>query len=159
MYFNINNSIDESTLNILINQINNLKDGILTIYFTCPNGGLTDTGEALIHLINTNKDRITIIFYGELFSMGMNIFLRTSCSKVVLPDTRGMYHYTWQDIAINESGKPLGEYEKFSLSELKKAKKRSLETIDNLPLTEKESKAMKSGKDVYFSYERMKELI
>lgn len=160
MVLHLYNEVDHNLLGILVNALNLLKsEEILTIYFTCPSGGYTDVGEAIIDLININKDKINLILYGEIFSTGMLIFLKTKCSKKLLPDTRGMYHFSWQGINMNEAGKPITSYDEFSLIEMKKSKIRSLEFIKSFSFNEKEKKAIKQGQDVYLSYDRMKELL
>ncbi len=160
MIVHLSGDVDYSMLDKLVKEFNCLtKADNLHIYFTCPQGGLTDVGIAMIDFINKNSDYIGMSFYGELFSAGMSVFLAVTCSKKVLPDTRGMYHFSWQEMSINEAGKPSGEYDIFSMKEMKKAKDKTIEFLKNTKLNDKEISLIKKGKDVYFSHERMKELI
>lgn len=160
MVIHLCEDVEDKMVGDLIKAGSDLKnDETLTIYFTCPKGGWTDSGEAIIHFINTNSHLITIIFYGEIFSTGMHIFLKTKCKKIILPDTRGMFHFSWQQMSINEGGKPSNDYDIFSLSEIKKSKQQSIDFLKTTKITPKELSSIKRGKDLFFTYERMLELL
>lgn len=160
MILHLSGDVDYEMFNNLTKSFNMLKDEErLYIYFTCPQGGMTDVGEALVDFVNKNKDSIDIFFYGELFSTGMIIFLATDCQKEILKDTRGMYHFAWQEININQTGKPTEDYDIFSMKEMKRSKAQTIEFLKNTKLSDKELTLIKKGKDVYFSYDRMRELI
>lgn len=156
MVVNLAGEVSYEMFNILVKATNEL--GKLHIYFSSPEGGLTDVAEAIIDHINKNMNRIEMTFYGENFSAGMLIFLRVNCEKTILADTRGMYHFSWQDITISEGGKPHAGYDTFCMQEMKLSKQRSMEYLKTLTLTDKEMKAIKAGKDVFFPYQRMLEL-
>src|SRR6478609_3975151 len=113
MIVHLAGEVNYEMFNTLIKGTNQL--GMLDVYFSSPEGGLTDVAEAIISHINNNKDKIRMFFYGENFSAGMLIFLKVQCSKVILPDTRGMYHFSWQDITISEGGKPHPGYDTFCM--------------------------------------------
>jgi hypothetical protein len=70
-----------------------------------------------------------------------------------------MYHFSWQEMGISENGKPSTQYDSFSMKEMKKSKDISINFLKTTKLTEKEISLVKRGKDVYFSHERMLELI
>ena len=160
MIVHLSGDVDYDMLNTLVKSINELKvDDNLHIYFTCPQGGMTDVSEAIVDFINKYADRIGMTFYGEIFSSGMIIFLKTQCTKIILPDTRGMFHFAWQEMAISEGGKPGNEYDMFSMKEMKKSRIRTLEFLKNTKLSESEISRIKKGNDVYFPYERLIQLI
>lgn len=160
MIINLSGEVDYKMFNHLITSFNNLKvDDYLHIYFSSPIGGYIDSTIALVNFINKNKKYIGVTFYGELFSSGMNVFLSLECVKYILPETTGMYHFAWQSMNINENGKPNGEYDAFVIREMKFSKERTLEFLKNTKLNPKEINNIKKGKDVYFSYTRMLELI
>jgi len=159
MVLNLSGEVDYEMLNKLILAFNTLKEAEeLCIYFSS-SGGLVDVAEAIIDFINTNKERISITFYGEIFSSGMNIFLKTSCRKKILPDTRGMFHFSWQEVTISEGGKPNSSYDIFSLKEMKASKNRTIAYLKTTKLTETEINSIKKGRDIYFSHTRMEEII
>lgn len=159
MVLHLSGEMDYEMFDRLLKEYSLLKEKEkLVVYFTST-GGLVDVAVAMIDFINTNKSTVEIVFYGELFSAGMILFLSVECKKKILPDTRGMYHYAYQDMAINESGKPNGDYDIFSMKEMKKAKEKTIAFLKNTKLTDKEINLVKKGKDVYFSHERMLEII
>ncbi len=159
MILHLSEEVNYSMLDILAKSINTLvKDDTLHIYFSST-GGSPDVAEAFIKIVNLHKESIVMHFYGEIFSSAMIIFMKTECKKEVLPDTRGMYHFSWQQLTIAEGGKPTDTYDIFSLSEMKKSKNRTIDYLMSTKLTTKEVTSIKKGKDVYFSYSRMIELI
>jgi len=160
MILHLSGDVNYEMFDELVKAFNSLTVGdYLHIYFTCPEGGSADVSEAIIDFINKNKDRISMTFYGELFSSGMVIFLAVECNKKILPCTRGMYHFSWQEMGISENGKPSTEYDNFSMKEMKKSKEISIAFLKRTKLSDKEITTIKRGKDVYFSYDRMLELI
>lgn len=160
MILHLSGDVNYEMFDELIKAFNGLTAGdCLHIYFTCPEGGSADVSEAIIDFVNKNKDRIGMTFYGELFSSGMVIFLAVNCEKKILQCTRGMYHFSWQEMGISENGKPSTEYDNFSMKEMKKSKEISIAFLKRTKLSDKEITTIKRGKDVYFSYDRMLELI
>jgi len=158
MILNLSGEVGYEMLNALIKAYNDIKEEELHIYFSSPEGGLTDVAEAIIDFINS-RNKISLTFYGEVFSAGMVILLKTTCPKKILPDTRGMFHFSWQELTISEGGKPNGAYDIFSMKEMKESKIRTIEYLKNTKMTEKDLKGIKNGKDIFFSYSRMQELI
>lgn len=159
MILNLSGEVNYEMLNQLVRSLNDLRQGDrLHIYFTT-DGGQVDVAESIIDMVNKNKEYIGITFYGEVFSSGMYIFLKATCEKWILPDTTGMYHYSWQEVTIKEGGKPSSSYDIFCMKEMKKAKNRTIEYLKTTKLTDKEINAIRAGKDVYFSYERMLALL
>lgn len=153
---NLSGEINYAMLETLLKAF---KGEHLHIYFSSPEGGLMDVAEAIIDFINTYKDKIEITFYGENFSAGMHIFLRTECKKKVVPSTTGMYHYSWKEITMSQKGVLVNEYDKFSFKEMKISKENDLAFLRTTKLSEKEINGIIKGKDVYFSFNRMKDII
>lgn len=160
MILHLSGEVNYEMFNTIVKSFNSLKeDDRLYIYFSSPEGGMLDVAEALIDFVNRNQELIDILFYGENFSSGMYIFLKTECHKTILKDTRGMFHFAWQDMSISEGGKPSADYDIFSLKEMKKAKEQTINYLRTTKLSDKEINGIKKGKDIYFSHDRMKELL
>ncbi len=160
MILNLNADVDHKMLDSLIKALNDLKEGDnIHVYFNSPEGGYVSVSEAIIDIINNCKDRFIVSFYGENFSAGMEIMLRLQCKKALLPQTTGMYHLGWQEMAISEGGKPHNAYDIFSMKEMKASRERSIEYLRTTKLSPKEISDIKKGKDVYFSNKRLLELI
>src|SRR5688572_14057354 len=149
MIVNLSGIVDNEMFTTLVKSFNDLKvNDNLHVYLTTE-GGDADTAEAIIDLINKNKDYIGITFYGEIFSAGMHIFLKSQCQRYLLPDTRGMYHFSYQKLQIAEGGNGLDIYDRFCIQEMKDSKSRTIEYLKSTPLTEKEITGIKKGRDVY----------
>lgn len=159
MILNLSGEVNYNMLNELVKSYNLLNEEKLHVYFSSPEGGFTSIAEVIVDLINLYKDQTKITFYGENFSCGMIVFLKTQCEKSILPSTVGMFHFCYQDMTISEGGKPNSEYGLFSMKEMKSSKLETLEYLKNTKLSDREIIAIKKGKDVYFSFNRMSELI
>ena len=159
MIINLSGEVNEAMMNNLVASYNTSFLGKLHIYFSSPEGGYVSVAEAIVDLINLHKDKIKITFYGENFSCGMIIFLKTNCEKSILPFTTGMYHFSYQNMSISEGGKPNSDYDLFAMKEMKSSKLQTLNYLKSTHLLEKEISAIKKGKDVYFSFNRMNELL
>lgn len=160
MLLQLSGEVNYAMLDSLVKTLNEAKkrNEKLTIYFSSE-GGLSDVAEAIIEIVNKESERILMIFYGEVFSSGMVILLRVQCEKAILKDTRGMFHFAWQSVMINETGKPTDGYDKFSVAEMKRSKEVTLNFLKTTRLTQSEIVKIKKGEDVYFSYTRLLELI
>lgn len=162
MTINLSGDVDNFMFAKLLraySQIENVGTEKLILYISTPEGGDTDAAEAIVHFINSHSDRIETIFYGQVFSAGMWMFLRLKCINNILPDTVGMYHFAWQDLKITEGGQGVEGFDKFSMKEMKKQKARTIEFLKTTSLTDSEVNAIKKGKDVYLSNERMLQIL
>lgn len=132
---------------------------LIKIYLSSDVGGYTATAEAIVDLINSNSQRITLIAYGAIYSAGFIIFFKSSCKRVLLKDTTGMAHFSYQPIDINETGNPSSSYDKFAKQEMKKSKTHTLNFLTELGLDKQELNIIKKGDELYMSYDRLKELL
>lgn len=156
MILNLSGEMNNEMFNTLVGGLND-ADGYLSIYLSST-GGETDIALAMVDLINRYAKAIDITFYGEVYSAGMFVFLKVNCKKNLLEDARGMFHFAYQDITINEGGKPSDPEDIFLMKEMKKVRARTLDYLKSTKLNEKEFNSIKKGNDVFFSYERMLEL-
>lgn len=139
-------------------QAVNSPDEIIRI-FMCSEGGEVSVLEAMLHTISLDPKRFKIVGYEELDSCGFEFYLRAQCSKTLLPGTIGMYHQSTNKIFLDDKGKPAyydGE------AYLKRKKKtfypELIKFMDDCEMTNKEKKKIKNGHDVYFQYDRFKEI-
>ena len=155
MTLNICGELDCETLDILFEDFNKLKpDEKVIIYFTSPSG-FVSTSKALLDFINNNKEIISLIVYGEIYSAGFDIVMKAECNKKLLSNTIGMIHFAYTKIDMDESGKPKTDYDKFYLAEMKKTKTETIEYLRTLGLNKQELEKVNKGKDVFLSYERL----
>lgn len=159
MTINICESVTKETVDKIAKSINELKQGEkLFIYFSS-DGGDVSSAEAIIHIINNNMDLIEIVGYGELLSCAFDIFFKTKCYKILLPNCVGMCHQSSVTININESTKPYEERGQADKTWMKLQKEQTIKFCNSLNMTSKEISAIKRGKDVYFQYKRMQEFL
>jgi ATP-dependent protease ClpP protease subunit len=159
MILSLSGEINYLMFEDLIKSFNSLKKAeLLHLYFSSE-GGYIDVAEAMIDFINSNSEKILITFYGEIFSAAMYIFLKAKCKKLIVKDTRGMFHFSWQIMEISEGGKPTSLYNTFSLKEMRRSKEIGIAFLKTTLLSEKEINNIKQNKDVYFSFPRMRELV
>ena len=155
----LNGDIAQETIDKLAEALNKLgKNKTLKIYLNT-NGGDANIMEAILQVIDDNKDRVELIGSGFLFSAGFNIFFRATCKRRLVPDTVGMAHFIWTDAEIDQTGRAKSAFGKFQLKEMKRSKKAYIEFFKELGLTSTEINDIKKGNEHYFTQERMKELL
>lgn len=135
-----------------------VNNGHITIYLSS-HGGLTSVYNIILDIINQNSENITLIATDEIQSAAFMLFFFAKCNKYILEGTIGMAHYTWTVMSINETGKPTSESEKFLLKELKGNRSIVIDKYKEIGLNTAELKKIESGKDCFFSYKRLLQLI
>lgn len=150
-------SFDKEMLEKFFTALNS-KEKLITIYISS-DGGLVSVLDTILHAISLDPKRFKVIGYDELCSCGFEFYVKVNCQKTLLPGTIGMYHQSTNKIFLDDKGKPAyydGE------AYLKRKKKtfypELLKFMDDCEMTNKEKKKIKIGKDVYFQYDRFKEI-
>lgn len=165
MTLHINQQIDKELLEVLVNAYNKLEytscneKEHLIIYFSSP-GGENSSTSALIHLINTYKDITTLFAYNEISSNGFRLFYEVECYKEIIDDTFGMYHLSSHPgVHVYEGGTMKNnEYSHFVNNTLNNYN--YLDNVNSLvKFTKEELKNIKDNRDVYFSTERLREML
>lgn len=158
MIVNIIGEIGNEAFEKLISVYNELKEGqTLTIYLHS-GGGSVEAMESIIDLITTNKDKTTLIAYGEICSAAFDIFFRSNCERDILRGTTGMAHYTGINVNIisktkvNKSDKGYVEWNKIEMAYC-------LKFYEKLGFNKSELKSIKEGKDVFFQTGRLVEFL
>lgn len=150
-------SFDKKMLEKFFEAVNS-PDEIISIYILS-DGGTVAVMESMLHVISLDPKRFNIVGYSELDSCGFEFYLRAQCSKTLLPGTIGMYHQTVTDICLNDKGKA-SYYDGQAYLKRKKGffYPEMIKFIDDCEMTDKEKKKIKNGDDVYFQYDRFKEI-
>lgn len=156
-YISLEGEINTELFDKFLKDFNRIDEDIV-IYLNS-RGGYISTQEAIVDLINRNKNRITIIGYCELYSSAFDIFFKSKCKKILIPNTTGMVHLGSIDIQINENGRPLSIGDKFQLRQLKSTKIESLNYYRDLGLNNTEVSKVARNMDVYLDYKRLVELL
>lgn len=133
------------------------QDGAKILYIALDGGsiGYADTMIDIIH----NAENMSVVGTNRLYSAGFYIFAKINTEKHLAKGTRGMWHQGRFEADIRNDGKLEYISDKFNLN-IHKEQYTSviLHLAKKLGMTDKEIKKIKKGKDVYFTYERMKEM-
>lgn len=139
-------------------QAVNSPDEIICI-FMCSDGGKISVLETMLYTINLDPKRFKIVGYEELCSSAFEFYIRANCEKTLLSGTIGMCHQTATSVTVNDHGKP-SYYD--SEAYMKRSEKYYLPELNDFmvkcEMTDKEKKRIKKGHDVYFQYDRFKEI-
>jgi hypothetical protein len=118
-------------------------------------GGSKTYGSYLLRVLNENKHRITLQALGGVYSAAFDVFYFYEGPKaLVRGESKGMTHYGYQTIEINEANKVVYHEGICAVVNLKYNLTRSLEVASKI-MTPQELRKFKKGDDVYFSFERM----
>lgn len=163
MIFSILNDIDSETVNLFTAFLNdaesdpNKKHNIEILLNS--NGGEPAHGNIILYMINERKERVTLIAYGQIYSAAFELYILAQCDKKILPYTTAMYHRATQEITITSGNKPQTTAEKASLQALIANEAVTKKVCGLTKMSEQEKADIFNDKDVYFSYERLLEIL
>jgi hypothetical protein len=154
---NLHQDIDHVMLTDLITffNANNKSDNFL-IYLSSDGGNPSEAEAILNYLDNLTSEGydIKLIGYDTLFSSAFLLYMKFKYSKEITYGTVGMFHYPSIPIKYNVK-KPISIRESFHKEWIDQDKIDLDKFIDELNITDKEKKLLKSGNDVYFDYFKM----
>ena len=165
MILHLRGYVNEEMVQTLVDSYNRLemtKDGEiepLDILFSSTGGSCASTA-AIVYLINANKDITTFTGYEQLLSNGFRIFFEVECKKVLLKETRAMYHLTSLEGLMYIEGNVAHnlEFENFIKSTMNSFD--YLNDTNNLvQFTAKELELIKSGKDLWVTPKRLSQML
>ena len=140
-------------------ELLSIKDENHTIYFSS-NGGDLWLVEPIIKMINDNKERLEIIGVHEISSSALSIFLGVKCKKSITKNTFATWHDASFSFSVDSLSKPRNKFYEFKKESIIKGFRKDIEDeYRTWGVTDDELKRYKKGEDVYFGYERFKELI
>jgi len=155
-YYIFNGGIDKDPVNTLIDYINN-NPGNITISFTST-GGDMEMGRFLVHALNDNADRITLVAVNWIYSCAFKIFHSFKGKRMITFGCGGMFHYTSLNMSMTYDNKPNYEYEGAAqIASMKECKKENLNFCKTF-MTDKELDLYKQNRDVHFSFPRMRQI-
>ena len=140
-------------------ELLSIKDENHTIYFSS-NGGDLWLVEPIIKMVNDNKERLEIIGVREISSSALSIFLGVKCKKSITKNTFATWHDAYFSFEVDSLSKPRNKFYEFKKESIIKGFRKDIEDeYRTWGVTDDELKRYKKGEDVYFGYERFKELI
>lgn len=132
--------------------------GLLTIYL-CNGGGENWATNALADCLALNHKRITIKALGEISSNAFKLFFDFKGKREILPDTIGMYHQSMKKMDMAENGMPTYVDDLIYRKKMRKNYPETLEWCKKLGFNKTEMRKLREGKDVWFTEERLRELL
>lgn len=154
-YFLFDGAIVPEKVNPLIDFVQNTP-GDLVIGMNS-NGGATGVGRFLTHVLNRNKDRITLINVNRVSSAAFEVFYAFQGKKILLYNVSGMMHRGYVDVSIDSAGKGVYHHDVDDINKVKYEAAGELE-MATLIMTPAELKKFKKGDDIYFGFDRMKQI-
>ncbi len=123
-------------------------------------GGMVKFAEAILDILNKNKDRLVLTGFGELSSCAFDVFFNAECKKELLGAVIGMYHQSNIKVHYDERGKIQADYDKMMML-VGKTEYRAVtkKTCRITGMNRKELAQITQGDDVYFSPVRMREML
>ena len=149
--------IRESTLSDLVEFLN--SNGGEKRILLCSDGGYYQVMEAMLHLINTEGESITLVAYNRIFSSAFEFFFRAKCRKRLAGGVIGMFHQGETAIQVNEFGNRGREAQAKEHYMKTYMRQQTHDLCCALSMTSAEVGDLVSGEDVYFSPERMNEFL
>ena len=159
MIIYLEGEVNSEMLTTLIRGLNECKAGKVSVYLNSV-GGRVMFAEAILDIINKNKDRVVLIGFGEICSSAFDVFFNASCKKELLGAVIGMYHQSTTKVYSDERGKVQSDYDKMMLligkTEYRAVTKKTCRIVG---MNRKELVQITQGEDVYFSPQRMREML
>jgi len=116
------------------------------------------TAREIIHLLNQNKNRVTLIWSHELSSAAWMIFFYSECKRDLLPDLIGMCHLP-KITAWTPFNRFLDSATSFELKCMKKEAKRLRKLMKIVWCSKSDINAVYNGMDVSFNYKEMRKML
>lgn len=128
------------------------------VFYLATQGGSDYLGDIIIDLFSLHEQCTTLIITGMVESKGFDIFFRSKCHKIIMPNTFGVAHKLGMECMFNSNG-PTNPSAKFIKNMLESDDEKSYKYYKDLGFTKAELKKFSEGEDVYLDYNRMKELL
>lgn len=156
-YFTIDQEFNQELTKNFISFVNE-NDGPATLYLDS-NGGEFPTAQIIKDVINLEPERFTLIAVNAIRSSAFFLFFSVRCKRIILDDTTGLHHLMGRAARVMSNGVHSDDIERMEFKMLKAGHETEVEFCRTIGFTEKELNTFKAGKDVFFSYQRMIELL
>lgn len=121
-------------------------------------GGKVSVCKAALHIINLEPEKFKIVGYDFLASCGFDFFIRAECEKELIMGTVGMMHQSYDTIDLNERNRPVYQSDKAAMERNKLDFAQTQDFMKKCGFTAAEIKKVNNGDDLYFQYDRFKEV-
>lgn len=124
----------------------------------CCVGGENDVERFLLNALNENKDRVTLVALSAIYSAAFALFYQFEGKRKITFGTRGMYHYSGVNVRVAANGGIQDGEERAAAQFTKSNQKKWQDDFVGEFMNPAELRSFKSGKDVYFSFDRIREI-
>jgi ATP-dependent protease ClpP protease subunit len=155
----ISGDLEDGQLHEFFYQFNKIDTKTHILIYLNSEGGDVGCGQILTDFINEHRDRITLVACGYIFSAAFNLFFECRCKRRISDGTLGMAHFSWATFDLDEGGKPKEEGDAFLMEQMKANKNKTVEQFRKLGLNQRELKKLRDNKEVYFTTQRLKQLL
>ena len=153
-YFHLGEEILEVLISKFIDFYNEYQKEPITIILNSA-GGIVSYSDFLVDLINNNAKKITITNLG-CYSAAFQLFYKATCKKKMVDGTIGMLHLSYvKDVQISSLNKPVLKEDIIHIKNL--SRYQDVAFAEQF-MNKSEIARFKKCEDVYFSFERMKEI-
>lgn len=156
-YHTIDGDINEENTQALLEFINQNEGHAMQIGISS-SGGFFDYARFVTNVLNQNKDSITLVAVGNVYSAAFRLFYEFQGARKMTFATRGMAHHSYQTVPLTNNG--IG-----ATDEAHAAICNSRDYIrpDEIAFAEsfmfnEELEKFKQGKEVYFDFARMRQI-
>ena len=157
-YYHIEGEMNDEQVQKFILFVND-NEGPLVLYLDSE-GGYCASALIFLDIINREPERFELVASHIILSCAFELFFNAACKKVVSPETIGAYHLTGNTARVNAAGLINDPLSAFKAAETKRTGKRdALEFCTRVGMNQKEVETILRGKDVFFTPERLNELL
>lgn len=150
----MNGRIDKEMLERFVSFFNENQDQKCTLVLNS-GGGDTVISETITHMIEQMVD-VTLII-NSVYSAAFEIAFYATCKKILSKTSKGMWHYPRAEITFNTKKEPYYHEDVCVLSNLP-IENKSAEKLAKKVMTDKEFNKFKKDHDIYFNFNRMKQI-
>jgi ATP-dependent protease ClpP protease subunit len=148
--------IDAENYNSLINFLNESQGEQKSILINS-GGGDVAYCYAILHALDKVVDEVELVAAAGIYSAAFVVFYNFKGRKGILPYCKGMIHRPTISVVLDDRGTLAYKEDECHKKTMKESEKEIIEDFSKF-FTKKELAEYKKGNDVYFTYNRMKEI-
>lgn len=156
-YYILNDDIADSTIQPLLDFINQNEGSAMQIGISS-GGGFSDYARFISDVLNQNKEYITLVAVGNVYSAAFRLFHEFEGTKKMTFGSRGMAHHSYQTVPLINNGMGATDEAHAAI-----CNSRNYIRPDEIAFAEsfmfnEELEKFKQGKEVYFDFARMRQI-
>lgn len=157
-YYHIEGEMSDEQAQKFIAFVNENDDNI--VVYLDSSGGTCASALMIQDIISREPERFEVVASFQILSSAFELFFSVDCKKKIMPDTFGAYHLIGQTSRINAAGVASEPLSEFTMRQIRKTGVRqAVEFGQRIGMNPKEVDAIRRGKDVFFTNERLNQLL